>query len=216
MAWSGSCQDRGSQAAGAALALGATPLEALIVGDSASYGETCWLTDASQSRVIVQRNGRHPHPRSVARARRNVTAKGLLGVRRIMPGHKPPGAKYASSAGTTAKSVDFACLRVRDPLTRAERRRLHKRGSKEQKRRTPAAVNAPTAPPSSRVSGAAVALSLGSEPPRTTSSTMDPELAALIESVGARLSARWQAAEDREDAAMLRSIPPKPPKPPDG
>lgn len=125
--WAGSLTVRGDLAAGAASRLGATPLEALVVGHSASRGAVCWERDGDVARQIVQRCGRHPHPQSVARARRAVTARGLIASKRYFAGQRPPGARWRLSSGTCAKTVDFRRLGVKDPLPRAELRRLRRR-----------------------------------------------------------------------------------------
>jgi hypothetical protein len=125
MTWAGrvSCPQSGDVAAGAAVRCGATPLEALIVGRTAAHGSHCWETDKTQAELIVQRNGRNPHPRSVARARRNAAAKGFLHVKRVFPFQRPEGARFRAGAGTTNKSVNWNTLKVRNPMTRGERKR---------------------------------------------------------------------------------------------
>ena len=217
MTWGGPFEPRGNAAAGAALKAGATPLEALIVGDAASYGEVCFVKDAVQAATIVQRNGRNPHPRSVARARRHARDKGLLDYRRIMPGHRPPGAKYAGP-GTTAKFVDFKAFKVKDPMSRADRRRQHRRRmaveaflERKAKPVSPE-VRQPTDRPkhSTPVPSAESAQSFRANPLGSS----DPELAAVIADLGAKLQAKWDAEQCREDERMVSSIPRRP-KPPD-
>lgn len=212
MTWGGPFEPRGNAAAGAALNAGATPLEALIVGDAASYGEVCFVKDAVQAATIVQRNGRNPHPRSVARARRHARDKGLLDYRRIMPGHRPPGAKYAGP-GTTAKFVDFKAFKVRDPMTRTERRRQHRRRMAVEAylERKAKPVSPEVRQPADRPRHSAPV----PEPvAHTTRSQMDPELQAVIDQLGANLQAKWDGEQCREDERMVRSIPRRP-KPPD-
>ena len=72
MTWPGSFEERGSKAAGDALAFGASRLTAQFIGVVASFGATCLLKDREVANTIVQRNGRKPHPRSVARVRRQA------------------------------------------------------------------------------------------------------------------------------------------------
>lgn len=212
MTWGGPFEPRGNAAAGAALKAGATPLEALIVGDAASYGEVCFVKDAVQAATIVQRNGRNPHPRSVARARRHARDKGLLDYRRIMPGHRPPGAKYAGP-GTTAKFVDFKAFKVKDPMSRADRRRQHRR-----RMAVEAYVERKAKPVSSEVRQPADRPRHSSPVPEpvahTTRTPIDPELSAVINELGAKLQAKWDAEQCREDERMVSSLR-RPPKPPD-
>lgn len=212
MTWGGPFEPRGNAAAGAALNAGATPLEALIVGDAASYGEVCFVKDAVQAATIVQRNGRNPHPRSVARARRHAKEKGLLDYRRIMPGHRPPGAKYAGP-GTTAKFVDFKAFKVKDPMSRADRRRQHRRRMAVEAflERKAKPVSPEVRQPTDRPKHSAPV----PEPvAHTTRVPIDPELSAVINELGAKLQAKWDAEQCREDERMVSSIPRRP-KPPD-
>lgn len=203
MTWGGPFEPRGNAAAGAALNAGATPLEALIVGDAASYGEVCFVKDAVQAATIVQRNGRNPHPRSVARARRHARDKGLLDYRRIMPGHRPPGAKYAGP-GTTAKFVDFKAFKVRDPMTRTERRRQHRRRMAVEAylERKAKPVSPEVRQPADRPRHSAPV----PEPVHATRTQIDPELQAVIDQLGANLQAKWDGEERREDDRMVASL----------
>lgn len=203
MTWGGPFEPRGNAAAGAALNAGATPLEALIVGDAASYGEVCFVKDAVQAATIVQRNGRNPHPRSVARARRHARDKGLLDYRRIMPGHRPPGAKYAGP-GTTAKFVDFKAFKVRDPMTRTERRRQHRRRMAVEAylERKAKPVSPEVRQPADRPRHSAPV----PEPVHTTRPPIDAELQAVIADLGSKLQAKWDAEERREDDRMVASL----------
>lgn len=212
MSWSGWATARGDSAAGAALSHGATPLEALVIGDSASYPETCFLKDAVQAGHIVQANGRHPHPRSVARARRNAACKGLLTYVRVMPGHRPPNARWTTTPGTTAKVVDFTSLGCRDPLSRADRRRAHSRRLVIEKALKKAASS--TKP---------LAQELRDKPrhsaPVPAPVSLDSTLASVIAETTANLERLWARREEAEDQAMMASVeasmvvrrPPKPP-----
>ena len=212
MTWSGSYTQRGSEAAGNAVLFGATPLEALIVGDSASYGDVCFVDDRNQAAQIVQRNGRNPHPRSVARARRNAKAKGLLHYDRVMPGQTPPGARYSSTGGTTAKSVNFQAFRAKDPLTRRERRQIQKRRNAMEGGRHSPKVSEPVSPEVTqpkdrpRYSGAIAPLP-----------EMPADLAEVvgqfIEGQQAKQARREQAEDARMMDGVLRGI--RRPKPPD-
>ena len=188
-----SCPDRGDKARGAAIRLGSTPLEALVVGHVAAFGAVCWLKDWQMAEDIVQRNGRHPHPRSVARARRNAARGGLMTSVRLGAGSRVPGKRDPVTYGTTAKVVVFnARFGVKDPLRRGDRRRL---------RAQLAALNEeiPQAPSlRDRPRYAA--------PPAATHPKMDPELKALADQVAANLSARQDRADVAEDRRMMDAV----------
>lgn len=182
-------------ARGAALKHGATPLEALVVGQVAAYGAICWLKDRELAEEIVQRNGRNPHPRSIARARRNSARSGLLQSERCFPGSRIPGKRGTVSYGTTAKIVVFGPkFGVRDPLTRGQKRRMRLRQM---------AVEADYAP----THDSSVAQPSGS--PKHTAvmvPPMDPQLAAVVAELGDTLGAKWQREQDREDRRMMDSV----------
>lgn len=223
MTWSGSYENRGDQAAGAALLCGATPLEALLCGDIGSYGDTCWLTDAKQATLIVQRNGRNPHPRSVARARRNARDKGILEYKRVMPGHKPSGARFTSTAGTTAKTINFKALATRDPLTRGQRRRIRLRqqsveqGCSACESEVVSKDLSKDVPPIPGEPRHSVPVRASNEKPKGEPAKLDAELASIIAEATANMQAKWQREDDREDAKMMASVVAgrKRPKPPD-
>ena len=218
MTWPGSFEERGSKAAGDALAFGASRLTAQFIGVVASFGATCFLKDREVANTIVQRNGRKPHPRSVARVRRQARDLGLVDYRRIMSGQKPPGARYPTNGGTTAKTVDFASFGSRVPLTRGQKRRLRRRqqsvegGSacvSEPADLTPSVTPTPadrprhtTQPPNG--------------PKLYVPKPMDP-LSVVIAEATANMEAKWQRDQDREDLRMMRGVvrEVKRPKPPD-
>lgn len=211
LTWLGkvSCPERGVIATGAAIQLGATPLEALVIGHTAAHGAHCWITDSAQADLLLQRNGRHPHPRSVARARRNAASKGFLRVERVYPFQRPKGAKYRSGPGTTNKSANFSALRVRDPITRGQLRRIHARENAAERPRT---LDMPVGP--RLIDGRLVAAAQPRPvaPPRRDYLGEYQRMAApAVEAAEQREQAWQEAADDR----MLASIPPRrPPKPP--
>ena len=211
MTWQGkiSCPQRGDVAAGAAVRCGATPLEALIVGHTAAHGAHCWLTDEQQSLLLVQRNGRNPHKRSVARARRNAAAKGFLRVERVLPFQRPTGAKYRCGAGTTNKAVDFRALQVKDPISRGELRRIHKRENVAER---PKADSTPVGP---RVfGGRLVAAGTPKPPPPQRVKDYKEEferMAAPAVEAAERRELDWQ---QRADERMLARVPRRRPRPP--
>lgn len=207
MTWPGSFEERGSKAAGDALAFGATRLTAQFIGVVASFGATCFLKDREVANTIIQRNGRKPHPRSVARVRRKARDLGLVDYRRIMSGQKPPGAKYPTNGGTTAKTVDFKSFGSRDPLTRGQKRRIRRRQESVDGRA--ACVNEPadlsprdTPPP------------VSDRPRHTTPPPNGPELSAkpmdalsaVIAEATANMQAKWQRDEDRADLRMMQGV----------
>lgn len=197
MSWGGSCQERAHIAFSLASNAGATPLGALIVGEVASYHGPCFKKDRQLAEQIVQRNGRHPHPRSVARARRNVARMGLLDSERVMPGHKPKGARFSIAAGTTNKIVRFDRMGSRDPINRGERHRgrlrelaieaVHQKTAREP-------VSQEVRQPSDR--------------PRHSAPVPipDPEFARMLEEATTIQRAKWERIEQREDARMMESV----------
>ena len=218
MTWPGSFEERGSKAAGDALAFGASRLTAQFIGVVASFGATCFLKDREVANTIVQRNGRKPHPRSVARVRRQARDLGLVDYRRIMSGQKPPGARYPTNGGTTAKTVDFASFGSRDPLTRGQKRRLRRR--QQSVEGGSACVSEPadltpsvTPPPADRPRHTTQP---PNEPELYAPKPMDP-LSVVIAEATANMEAKWQRDQDREDLRMMRGVvrEVKRPKPPD-
>lgn len=219
MTWPGSFEERGSKAAGDALAFGATRLTAQFIGVVASFGATCFLKDREVANTIIQRNGRKPHPRSVARVRRKARELGLVDYRRIMSGQKPPGAKYPTNGGTTAKTVDFKSFGSRDPLTRGQKRRIRRRQQSVDGGTAcvsePADLSPRDTPPN-----------VSDRPRHTTqppngselyaAKPMDP-LSAVLAEATANMEAKWQREQDREDLRMMRGVvrEVKKPKPPD-
>ena len=192
-----SCPDRGDKARGAAIRLGATPLEALIVGQVAAYGSVCWLKDWQIADEIVQRNKRHPHPRSVARARRSAARQGLMTSVRLGPGARIPGKRAPVTYGTTAKVVVFdKRFGVPDPLRRGDRRRLrHALHALNEEIPLPTPLrghprySAPPVPPST--------------PPRPE---LDPRVKALADEIAANMAANRDRADAAEDRRTMDAV----------
>jgi hypothetical protein len=190
-----SCPERGDKARGAAIRLGATPLEALIVGEVAAYGAICWLKDAELAADITQRNGRNPHPRSVARARRNAARQGLLISQRLGAGKRCPGKARPVTYGTTAKIVVFGPrFGMRDPLRRGDRRRLHAHLAALNEEMTPAVSTYVRQPGQAAHS---------CQPSMTTS---QPPMAAELAEIIAKTADALEAKADREHAAEDRRM----------
>lgn len=214
----GSLTERASKAAGDALARGATALTAHLLGLVGSF-DSCFLTDRECAGRIMQHNGRNPHPRSVARVRRFARDAGWLDCVRVMPGHRPPGARFTSTGGTTSKRVNFAGLGSRDPLTRGEKRKLRRRQASvdatvQAMQTEPEERSQPVTPPRDRPVHT-------TQPPNGpelyATKPMDP-LSAILAEATANMQAKWQRDEDRQDLRMMRSAveqAKKRPKPPD-
>lgn len=198
-----SCPQRGDMARGAAIRLGATPLAALVVGYVASFASTCWIKDWEVAQEITQSNGRNPHPKSVARARRQAARDGLMVSIRLGPGARVPGKARPVTYGSTAKIVVFGPrFGVKDPLRRGERRKL--RSHLE-------ALHAEYAPPAAVQKGEAKpgypkysAPPVSFDVPERVAAT-DPELAALLTRVGKSLELRQDRVHAAEDARMVAS-----------
>lgn len=199
MNWTGSCSARGDLAAGAATRAGVTPLEALIVGEVASYGRQCWLTDITQAGKIQQKNGRNPHPRSVARCRRALVHRGFLDSKRIGPGVRLPDRRYVSAHGTTLKGVRFAAFGLKDPIRAIERQQ---RADARQTNIGPRHCAGLTQVP---INGSG-----GGPSRRQRRGPMDPRLARDIEAIEQML----QLQEQAEDAEMLAGLFPRNKAPP--
>ena len=143
----------------------------------------------------MQRNGKHPHPKSVARSRKEAAALGVLAYRRIFPSQRPKYAKYRISAGTTEKFINWKALGIVDPMKRGERMRAHKRErslQRVQARHSAAGaiVPNPAQARSPKLSGQVLA------------TTVDPQLQADFDA----LQEHFEGIERAEDAAMLASV----------
>lgn len=200
--WSGSCEYRGDVAAGAAIRLGATPLEAAIVGEVASRGVNNWQTDRTLASLIVKRHGGNYHPRSVARSRRALTLRGILRTKRIAPREFPHGAWFRSAYGTTDKLVDFRALGERDPLSARDKRRIGRRLQVIERHQ---AHEHQSEPRPRFVS--AVLSEVEQSPSPAGSARLDSELEAITREIEQRYERRWQAEERAQDDAMLAAIP---------
>lgn len=189
---------------------------ALVVGQIAGF-ESSWLTDRESASRIVQRNGRNPHLKSVARVRKLAREHGWIDCVRVFPGHKPPGARFTSTGGTTSKRVNFRGLGTRDPLTRGEKRKLRKRAQSVEGGSAcvsePADLTPSVTPPPDRPRHT-------TQPPNGSElyapKPMDP-LSVVIAQATANMEAKWQRDQDREDLRTMRGVvrEAKKPKPPD-
>jgi hypothetical protein len=160
MSFGGSLPAHGQLAQGAALSKGATPLEAKWIGLVASYGEHCWIDDTEAWRLLRRTDGRPFHRNSMGRARRNSGKKGLLVSERVYPQSTPKGARWASTHGTTNKYVAWKSLGLRNPLGRAEKRKLREE-RKEAERQAMKILGPSAIGPSDRARHAPVPAVLG-------------------------------------------------------
>jgi hypothetical protein len=205
MNWGGTLTQRADIAHGAAARLGLRPLAALVVAQTASRGSSCWETDRRQADQILRANGKHPHPKSVARSRKEAATIGVLHCVRVYPNQRPQHAKHRVSCGTTEKFVNWAKLGIRDPMTRGERRKvdLRERSLERQEVRSTKVSEPEPRPRFIATSGGEKYQSAAMDPELLH--IIDPGLAAIIAD-GDRYFAEQEA---REDAAMLDKVPPR-------
>jgi len=182
------------------------------VADSASYGSSCWKTDAEIAAELLQANGKAPHPKSVARSRKEAAAARVLNWSRIFPSKRPKFAKYRISAGTTEKFVNWKHLGIADPSSRSER---HKEDLRVRSIERAALRSNKVSEPEPRPRYiASEVICYGTPEGRTTTmdsdrlGSMDPEIARMALEMRDALQGREQARHDHEDAAMLASVPP--------
>ena len=99
-------------------------LASLVGGQIASFGESCWLTDARLRDLIKDEVGREYHPESIGRARRQLRDAKIIQCERVYPNGKlPTHAKYKRSThGTTIKTFDWRAISEKNPFNRRERR----------------------------------------------------------------------------------------------
>jgi hypothetical protein len=169
MSGPGSHERAAEVATRAILALGATNLQAKLAGHYAARGSECWETDRAcvEANDVRRPDGRRYHKGSAARARRGMKSLGWIDYKRILPTERLPTGRR-SSQGTTNKWIDWAKLRVRNPLTRRENREAKKR----QDYGSPTLRRPPSPPPA--------------PPPRLrVAAPVPPELLAMVSKVGA-------------------------------
>lgn len=205
----GRLQERAALALSSAIEQGATPLEAQIIFEVAAHPGSNWMTGKKLIARINQRTGSHHHSGSGRRAVRDAERKGLLGVTRVMPFSKPPGALYASAHGTTSKRVLWGKLRVRDPISKHELSRMRHEARSRSYYRTiesespEGGLEKPPAPASSPHHGAMRALV-----PRDVMScnSLYDEFASMAQGAIDASERRQVAREKAHDRAMLSSI----------
>jgi hypothetical protein len=199
----GSLPSHGVLAQGAALGRGYTPLEAKLLGVFAAYGDTCWIDDTAAWSQVKHNDNRPYHRNSIGRARRNAVKKGALISERIFPQQTPKGASFPQANGTTSKFIVWRSLGLRNPLGRAEKRKLREE-RREAERKARQILGPPPSPgPSDRARHAPVPAVLGQIiegrtlplPPRAEERTRTPPprddrpLAERVEDAKRRLAA---------------------------
>ena len=99
-------------------------LASLVGGQIASFGDSCWQTDARLGAAIRRPDGRQYHPESIARVRRQLRDAKVIQCERVFPnGELPTQAKYRhSTRGTTIKKFDWRAIEQKNPFNRRERR----------------------------------------------------------------------------------------------
>jgi hypothetical protein len=176
----GSCPRVGSEVVGAAIAQGATNLEARFLGYCASYGGSNWSTDTTRAAEILRPDGRNYHRESIARARRSLARAGFIRSVRVLPLQKPIGARWTSSHGCAQVFVRWSTLGVTPPPKRV-RREAEKRQDTLSPRHISSVVVRPITPSTPK--------------PRNS----DPVMDAAIEQLRAALEPQW-LRRDRDDA----------------
>jgi len=79
----GSSEHAERLAIGALAKRGWPRLASLVAGQIASFGDSCWLTDARLGESIKRTDGRPYHTESIARVRRQLGATKNLGDTRV-------------------------------------------------------------------------------------------------------------------------------------
>lgn len=99
-------------------------LASLVGGQIASFGDSCWITDARLGESIRRPDGRCYHPESIARVRRQLRDAKIIESTRVFPnGELPTQAKYRhSSHGTTIKKFVWGAIAQKNPFTRRARK----------------------------------------------------------------------------------------------
>jgi hypothetical protein len=120
----GSSEHAERLAIGALAKRGWPRLASLVAGQIASFGDSCWLTDARLGESIQRSDGRPYHTESIARVRRQLRDAKIIESTRVLPnGALPTQAKYGhSTRGTTIKRFNWAAIEQKNPFNRRERR----------------------------------------------------------------------------------------------
>jgi hypothetical protein len=198
-----------SRATAAALDAGCTTLEAKIVGHVASWGGACWQTDGTLQEVLRRPDGRPYHRESIARCRRWLRDRGFLTSQRLYMGAKieHARARFPVGAGTTFKTVIWKRLDLRNPMTRAERRRRRVEQAQAEREKQREKQRQELREQVQLTSGVRTAFDT-----TTKKLSLDAELAAQVKRAEAAISKQWAAAENTgpvpvRSAAAVRGPP---------
>jgi hypothetical protein len=172
----GSSQHAADIARGRLLDRGWPRLASAVGGHVASFGDSCWQTDARLSEVLKRPDGRRYHPESIARARRQLRDAGILSSTRVFVGGLlPTSARHKrSSRGTTIKAFNWRAIEQKNPFSRRERRL--KRQEQARELREAGELQKPPAP--RHVSARAIV-----DPVQRSSAPLDPELVRMAEQI---------------------------------
>ncbi len=118
--------ERAAIAAKEAIDLGASRLEAQMVFEIARMPGVNYQTAGTIIEAINLRTGSKHHVGSGRRCVANLARKGIIAKRRVMPGHKPRGAKSVFYHGTTEKEFLWKPNDLKDPIPQHELARMRK------------------------------------------------------------------------------------------
>lgn len=114
-------REAADRATGALARLGWSRLAALVGGRVAQF-DCNFETDTKLQAVIVRPDGKRYHRESIGRVRRALRDAKLISSERVFMGAKMPGAKWASSRGTTVKTFNWRAITEKNPMSRRQRR----------------------------------------------------------------------------------------------
>lgn len=183
---------------------GATPLEAQLAYEIARQPGENFKTGAALIDDINERTGANHHRGSGRRGVSELRRKGIIKKDRVMPCHKPRGARYVSAHGTTNKRFLW---KHKDPISQHELSRMRKesrRMSRYFQQEAPSTA-APVRPSARHAANGAL---LPEGFPKLTGQTLQ-----FYREFQAQADRALQATDDREarhaarqDAAMHDSI----------
>jgi hypothetical protein len=186
-------------------------LASLVGGRIASFGDTCWQTDARLGESIRRPDGRPYHVESIARVRRQLRDQGVITSERVYPnGELPTQAKYRhSTRGTTIKTFNWRHISQKNPFSR--RARKQKRIEEAKKARELGDI----VRASPRYASAPAIVDQPNYKPRPVE--IPPEIARLAAEAQAAQKlreTRRAAAQHRRAVEASASVPPHPHPPP--
>lgn len=212
---------RVARAAGLQLVTGT--LKPLLLGEYAKF--PVHYRNYEKVRLAVPKpGGGFWHRDSIGRATRELARDGFLILKRVMPGIVPLSADYRTN-GTTEKTVVWATLRAKNPLTRSQRRtarikqeREMRAEERERRRKETAAEvaflkrvvdgDAPTEEPAKRL-GADVSPAAY----KPTGPTLQEEIEAMANAAMAAQRERRRAQRDKRTTEVRGAGPVPAPSP---